>query len=503
MPRTVFSIFLSSTSQDLAPYRAKVKEMIERMRETAIAMETFGARPEKPLATCRKEVLACDALIVIVVHRYGWIPAKDDGGDGQKSITWWEVQWALDAGKPVYAFLLDPQASWSAQREQDRLINARTEDDFVEIGLAVRWLQEFRAFLDKQATRDDFSSPDDLSAKVATSLHHWLLEQAVAAVRASLPADRETRISLPPLEPTGANARSEVDELFWQEQVHLLTAQRIAGHGEGVRIALIAGQANVGHPALSGSSIKQFDVRSQKETEGFDDHTTAVAALLVGSHPANSYRGIAPKADLLVLQVLNQNSLSSTADILVALDAAIREGAHVACLPLGGTEASETDRNAYARAAGHGVAVVCAAGNQANDHPLYPAAYPDCISVAAVDAINELAAFSTFGDWVTTAAPGVNIPVAIGDAEYQTFTGTSFSCAIVAGAVALMRQHNPALSVPAIKEALNSVGPRVPYPHAAGKLTHFRMLNACSAVRAAGEAKARPPARRRKKAGAK
>jgi hypothetical protein len=181
MPRTVFSLFLSSTSEDLAPCRAKVREMIERMRQTTIAMETFGAKPKKPLQTCREEVQKCDALIVIVGHRYGWIPTREDGGDGRRSITWWEVQWALDGGKPVYAFLLDPRASWTAGREQDRLITAHTTDEFVKIGRAVELLQEFREFLDEKVTRDLFTSPEDLGGKVATSVHEWLLEQAVAA----------------------------------------------------------------------------------------------------------------------------------------------------------------------------------------------------------------------------------------------------------------------------------------------------------------------------------
>jgi len=81
--------------------------MVARMRQVVIRMETFGAKPSAPLPACRAEVEQCDALIVIVGHRYGWVPSKSDGGDGVKSITWWEVQWALDAKKPVYAFLID------------------------------------------------------------------------------------------------------------------------------------------------------------------------------------------------------------------------------------------------------------------------------------------------------------------------------------------------------------------------------------------------------------
>ena len=116
MVRNTFEIFLSSTSQDLQDCRDAVRSMIGRMRETTIAMETFGARPNKPLETCRQEVAASDAMVVIVGHRYGWIPTVAQGGDGRRSITWWEVTWALDAGKPVYAFLIDPKARWEGER---------------------------------------------------------------------------------------------------------------------------------------------------------------------------------------------------------------------------------------------------------------------------------------------------------------------------------------------------------------------------------------------------
>ncbi len=54
-----------------------------------------------------------------------------------RRFRWWEVQWALDANKPVYAFLLDPKAAWTGEREQDRLTSATTERSFVEIGRAV------------------------------------------------------------------------------------------------------------------------------------------------------------------------------------------------------------------------------------------------------------------------------------------------------------------------------------------------------------------------------
>jgi subtilisin family serine protease len=277
---------------------------------------------------------------------------------------------------------------------------------------------------------------------------------------------------------------NEIDNLFWQEQIHLLSAQRIAGRGEGVRIALIAGRANTKHPALAGASIKQFDARGKPETDDFDDYTTSIAALLVG-RSGQAFTGVVPDANLLIVQVLDSNASTTAADMHAGVDAAIREGAQVICLTLGGAPSSEAEQKIYADAAKVGVVVVCAAGNEPNDEKRYPAAYPDCIAVSTVDEANQLAPFSTFGDWVTVGAPGVNLSLPAGEANYQTWNGGSFSCTIVAGTVALMLRHNPELDPGAIKRILGSVGQRVLHAGEPCKAVTFRMLDACAAIRAA------------------
>lgn len=175
--RTVLDIFLSSTSTDLEPYRAKVREEVERLGQASVCIETFGARPARPLTVCKAEVERSDALIVIVGHRYGWVPSAQDGGDGEKSITWWEVTWALAHQKPVYAFLVDPKMPWPGDRESDRL--GEPGADASEVQRAVRALQKFRASLESLQTRELFGSPDDLGGKVATSLHTWLVDERV------------------------------------------------------------------------------------------------------------------------------------------------------------------------------------------------------------------------------------------------------------------------------------------------------------------------------------
>ena len=51
-------------------------------------METFVAEPRSQLEVCRSKVAESDAVVVIVAHRYGWVPSVQEGGDGRKSVTW-------------------------------------------------------------------------------------------------------------------------------------------------------------------------------------------------------------------------------------------------------------------------------------------------------------------------------------------------------------------------------------------------------------------------------
>ena len=80
-------LFLSSTSIDLAEYRERVTAAISRLQQQSVGMETVGAEPRTPLETCLRRVKQADALVLIVAHRYGWVPSVGEGGDGKKSIT--------------------------------------------------------------------------------------------------------------------------------------------------------------------------------------------------------------------------------------------------------------------------------------------------------------------------------------------------------------------------------------------------------------------------------
>ncbi len=125
--RPVLRIFISSTAVDLLDYREKVRDAVLGLKDLPIAMETFSAQSGPPAAECMQMAAEADAVICIVAHRYGFVPPKEMGGDGERSITWLEVDSARHAGKPVFAFLVDPKAPWTEVKEQDRLTSEPPE----------------------------------------------------------------------------------------------------------------------------------------------------------------------------------------------------------------------------------------------------------------------------------------------------------------------------------------------------------------------------------------
>ncbi len=75
----VYRVFLSSTSTDLEEYRKQVQHALERMSFQTTRMEAFVAKPETPLKECVRLAAEADLLVVIVAHRYGWVPTTEEG----------------------------------------------------------------------------------------------------------------------------------------------------------------------------------------------------------------------------------------------------------------------------------------------------------------------------------------------------------------------------------------------------------------------------------------
>lgn len=179
--RPVLRIFISSTAVDLIDYREKVRDAVLRLEGLPIAMETFSAKSGQPADECMRMAAEADAVICIVAHRYGYVPPKELGGDGERSITWLEVDAAKTAKKPVFAFLVDPKTPWTEVKEQDRLTSEPPEKA-AEIIKAVQDLQRFKTFLQNEYMRGTFTNKDELATLAAIAVANFVRQPGQAPV---------------------------------------------------------------------------------------------------------------------------------------------------------------------------------------------------------------------------------------------------------------------------------------------------------------------------------
>ena len=101
-----------------------------------------------------------------------------------------------------------------------------------------------------------------------------------------------------------------------------------------------------------------------------------------------------------------------------------------------------------------GVVVVAAIGDSASETALFPASDDNVIAVGSTDFQDRRVSASNFGPRLAICAPGVDIYAPLGDDEFYSQEGTSFSCAMVSAAIWLARRADPKLTPSKIKDLL-------------------------------------------------
>ena len=151
------TVFISSTSEDLKPYRDAARDAALRAGFYPDMMEYFIAGGTmRPLGECLAKVSASDVVVVLVAHRYGWKPTEAPG-DGSKSATWLECEHAVSEGKEVLAFLVDEDYPWPPKLVQPD----------------GRRLGKFKQWPAGRRFRERFTNPEDLRGKVESALWKW------------------------------------------------------------------------------------------------------------------------------------------------------------------------------------------------------------------------------------------------------------------------------------------------------------------------------------------
>jgi len=209
-----YSVFVSSTRQDLIPYRAAVSRRLEAEGYETKEMELFGARDQEPLEACLQEVAEADLFVGIYAWRYGFVPR-----DSPCSITEQELLEAQRLRKPIVCFLVDDACEWPAELREG--------------GEGARKLAELKARLREQKTVAAFTTPESLATGVGRALRGEV--------------DRQLRVHVPPERDVLLNLLDKV-ERFWVDDV----LQDAIFGGRRLRIVRDERPDAVGRPALEG-----------------------------------------------------------------------------------------------------------------------------------------------------------------------------------------------------------------------------------------------------------
>ena len=175
-------------------------------------------------------------------------------------------------------------------------------------------------------------------------------------------------------------------------------------------------------------------------------HGTAITGLIAAT--ANNGIGIAGVAHgvtILPVKVSSSGTTIYSSDLVRGIRFAADAGAKIINMSIGGYSQSYAEQEAINYARSKGCILIAAAGNGGNteysDQPSYPASYDGVISVASCNDSGEHSSFSQSNEFVDITAPGENLTVLAMDDEgnsiYRTDSGTSYSCALVSGIVAL------------------------------------------------------------------
>ena len=104
---------------------------------------------------------------------------------------------------------------------------------------------------------------------------------------------------------------------------------------------------------------------------------------------------------------VGRDGIARNADIAEAIDYAVDHGAAVVNVSLIGPNSPQRLRDAIVRARAAGVLVVAAAGNEGNETPMYPAAFEEATSVAAVTQTGD--ARLLFESWAVGRLRGARV----------------------------------------------------------------------------------------------
>jgi Domain of unknown function (DUF4062) len=167
-----YSVFISSTFEDLKAERQAVQDVVISAGDFPVQMESFPAADEDQFDFIQALIEKCDYYVLIVAGRYG-TPAEDG-----LSYTEKEYRYAASKGIPVLVMLHGDRGTIPANKSEDSVEGKKR-------------LATFIAAIEKNRLRKNWTTPEGLKLAVREALEHakatrpavgWVRGDAIASL---------------------------------------------------------------------------------------------------------------------------------------------------------------------------------------------------------------------------------------------------------------------------------------------------------------------------------
>jgi hypothetical protein len=244
----IYSVFVSSTYEDLREERAEVQKALLKLRCMPIGMELFGSADEETWEFIKRQIDQCDYYVVIVADKYGSTAA-----DGL-SYTEKEYDHAREIAKPVLAFVHGNRGS---------IPRDNTEDDPEKRSKLEAFIQKVR-----RSPVSFFTAPHDLATQVTVSFVNLRDRRpAVGFIRADQAPDLKKYTEL--LE-ENAHLRAELSRVGEEPKIRVFSDPE-----QGCLVTPIDVQIDLGSLGIARSQATSIRVGVQANTKVGPQNVTA------------------------------------------------------------------------------------------------------------------------------------------------------------------------------------------------------------------------------------
>lgn len=241
-----------------------------------------------------------------------------------------------------------------------------------------------------------------------------------------------------------------------------ISAWDVTTSNSSIKLAVLDTGIEESHPDLFGKVTASYNFTNSPTLSDIFGHGTHVAGIAAAA--TNNGIGVAGagyNTSILNGKVLGDDGSGYYSWVANGIVWAADQGAQVINMSLGGGSPSITLEDAVNYAWSKGSVVVAAAGNAGNSSPQYPGYYQNAIAVGATDNNDIKASFSTYGNWVDVAAPGVGIYSTYKGGSYGSLSGTSMATPFAAGTSALIWAKGTCKTNICVREQLEKTADKI------------------------------------------